>query len=289
MIGEEAVSGSIEEVVQRVTSASGCREHVCLQTLSSHVICGFASTVLACKRNLSTLKCGCAPLKACSWSNMHWSRSNLVHVTYRGMKMSSVNVIAALVVFYRMKYVRLRWKHKRERIPSHMWGFRATPSRWAWTPVWSRTLINILVTSVVHPAPAIVCNASQQRTVLLKAIWSNEHQRPTWCSLFWSMGHVHMFFTRETESKGPIRIETTSGGGLAQCASDPDRSQCAFSVNALTRIRSGSKPVWKPSVNAPRKQTAKTVLGLCSSGYTSQVSQVHIRTYTSPVNEWMHN
>ena len=35
-------------------------------------------------------------------------------------------VMAALVVFFWMKYIWLRWKHKMERICSRTWGFWAT-------------------------------------------------------------------------------------------------------------------------------------------------------------------
>ena len=144
------------------------------------------------------------------------SRGYLVHVTYRGMKMASVNVIAALV-FFCMKYVWLRWKHKRERICSHTWGFRATPLRWAWTSVWSRTLINFLVSSVVYLAPAIVSNTSQQRT-LPKAIWSNEHQRLTWCSLLRLIdgSHARVFYSRN-------RIEGTWVTCTCFLLAKPDR------------------------------------------------------------------
>ena len=42
-----------------------------------------------------------------------------------------------------------------------------------------------------------------------------------------------------------IQIKTTLGGGLAQCAFDPDQNQCTFSVNTPiqigSRIESGLK------------------------------------------------
>ena len=127
-------------------------------------------------------------------------------------------------------------------------------SRWAWTLAWSCMLINFLVSTVVHPAHAIVYNSLQQRT-LLKAIYSNEHQRPTWCSLLWLINgsRARVFYSWN-------QIEATSRGGLAQWPLDPDHSQCAFGVNTLIWIQSGLKPVWKPSVNMPLVSRGQTLL-----------------------------
>ena len=53
------------------------------------------------------------------------------------------------------------------------------------------------------------------------------------------MGHVCVISYSWNRFEGTIRIETTCGGGLAQCGFDPDRNQCAFSVNAPIQIQCG--------------------------------------------------
>ena len=48
-----------------------------------------------------------------------------------------------------------------------------------------------------------------------------------------------------------MRFQTTSGGGLAQCALDAHQSECALGVNAPNRIRCASNSLPSASVNGP--------------------------------------
>ena len=62
-----------------------------------------------------------------------------------------------------------------------------------------------------------------------------------------------------------MQFQTTSGGGLAQCALDAHQSECALGVNVPNRIHCTSNSVPSASVNGPLRGPLPLMLFLCKA------------------------